>query len=148
MKSFNKKTQILFVSSLISLSLVFAPSATAATNTYVNNCGTAQVKPTSLTQFCADAGAGLSGIKWSSWNAKSATGTALYSENDCTPNCAAGKIFSTKVKVTLSQPTTTHGHLYLMKVSFKPFTGTKFNLPKGSTKPNGGSNWIADFWRN
>jgi len=147
MKTLNKISQILFLSSIISLFLV-APVLHAATNSYVNNCGTAQVKPNSLTQFCADAGAGLTGIKWSSWTSKSAMGTALYSENDCTPNCAAGKIFSTKVSVILSQPTTTHGHLYLMKVTFKPLVGAKFNLPKGSTKPNGGTSWIADFWRN
>jgi hypothetical protein len=116
-------------------------------NSYFNNCGTAAQKPISITQYCADAGTSVNGIKWSNWSKKSATGVGIYSVNMCNPNCAAGTVISHKVTVKLSQPQVTHGKLYLMKVTI--LSGDSSALPQSDTKakPIHSLTWVADFWR-
>lgn len=43
-------------------------------------------------------------MTWSSWNTAQAVGTGTEKLDDCTPNCAAGKLHAVPVKVVLSQP--------------------------------------------
>ena len=68
----------------------------------VLDCGTHATKPDSLTIYCADFGVNVNHIKWTKWAQSGATGTGQYSANNCTPNCASGKIISTNVKLTLN----------------------------------------------
>ena len=48
---------------------------------YAYDCGTIEYKPESLTPYCADAGVGVSGIKWDIWSAEKATGTGKFRIN-------------------------------------------------------------------
>ena len=131
----------------ISLCAVMSPMAntnvSAATPTsYYNNCGYPEYKPQSLTQYCADAGTGVTKIKWSSWTNTKATGTGSYYVNQCNPNCADGKLIWAKVRVVLSSPRMTHGKRYLMTVSVSSINGK--TLP-GESKSSTTS-WVTDYW--
>ena len=67
----------------------------------VLDCGNHATKPDTLTIYCADFGVNVNHIKWSKWAQSGAIGSGQYSANNCTPNCASGKVISTKVKLTL-----------------------------------------------
>ena len=51
---------------------------------------------------CADGNSYLQKIKWSTWTSTLAKATATYTENNCTPYCAAGKFINYPAKVKLS----------------------------------------------
>jgi hypothetical protein len=85
------------------------PSTSAAsvdTNIRVyGDCKAPTVEPPEIVLACADLGAVLEGLSWTSWTSTKATafGTLVY--NDCTPDCARGQHHSVPgTKVTLSTP--------------------------------------------
>src|SRR3981081_2754246 len=58
---------------------------------YAPDCtGRPHFQPRSIIAACADANLWLSGIHWSSWTTKAATGVAVYHWNDCVPACYSG----------------------------------------------------------
>jgi len=118
-------------------------NASAATHpSYVNDCGYAGYKPQSLTQYCADAGTGVTKIKWSSWTSTRAVGTGSYYANQCDPNCADGKLLWAKVKVVLSGAKFTHGKRYLMRVTVSSINGKPLpEAPRTTT-----IDWVTDYW--
>ncbi len=120
----------------------------APTQVFANNCGSASYKPTSLTQFCADAGTLVSTIRWSSWSAAGATGTGVLAINSCDPYCAAGKIYKSNVVIHLSGLKKVHGKEYLLQVSLTPVKGGKFNIPPSMKGIPGGASWTSSSWRN
>lgn len=122
-------------------------AATMQPNAYYNDCGTPTFAPKTITQFCADAGAGIVNIKWSSWGSTSAKGTGVYYINGCDPDCASGKVSKTSVNVLLSGLTTTHGKKYLMKVTVTPLLGKKFVWPATMNSVPTKVTWVTDFWR-
>lgn len=81
-----------------------AALAASSTRALAINCSQEQFKPKRITIACGDAGIWLSKLKWSKWSNTSATATGTYNQNTCKPNCAAGHIKRTAVKVTLSTP--------------------------------------------
>jgi hypothetical protein len=90
------------------------------------NCYKEQFKPKRITIACGDAGIWLGKLKWSSWGQSSAKGTGVYNQNDCTPDCADGKIKSYPVDVTLSKPKSCSGQTQLaFKHAALTFTGTR-----------------------
>ena len=120
----------------------------AATPSYYNDCGAAAVaKPKSITEFCADAGAGVVNIKWSTWGATSAKGTGTFYINGCDPDCASGKVSKTQVNVLLSGVTKTHGKNYLMNVTVTPLAGKKFVWPASMKPVPTQVTWVTDYWQ-
>jgi len=140
-------TTLLFVSALVGTTS--ANAAPMIPSAYYNNCGAAAVfMPSSITQFCGDAGAGVVNIKWSYWGAKSAKGVGTYYVNACDPTCVAGKVYkTTKVVVVLSGATKTHGKNYLMNVTVTPEAGKKFVWPPKQRPVPKKVTWITDMWR-
>jgi hypothetical protein len=63
---------------------------------------------------CADANASWKKVSWATWGSKSATGSGELYQNDCTPNCAAGRFRTYAAKVVLSEviKTKKYGALY------------------------------------
>ena len=118
----------------------------APTQVFANNCGIAEIKPSSLTQFCADAGTEVAKIRWNTWSAKGASGTGILAINSCDPYCAGGKIYQTKVIINLSGLRKTHGHQYLLSVSVKLSKGEKLNLPPKMKSVPGGMSWMSSVW--
>ncbi len=80
-----------------------ASSTGAATQTVVpRDCVHEAVEPHQIIITCADANFVLTGLKWSHWGRKSATGTGAAKINNCTPSCAEGHFHKYPVSVRLS----------------------------------------------
>ena len=141
------KNSALSILVLASSIIAITPSH-AATPSYYNNCGVAaQVKPNSITEYCADAGAGVISIKWSLWTRVSARGQGTFYVNDCTPTCVAGKVYRTRANVELSEATLTHGKNYLMKVTVTPAAAKYFFWSKKQKPIPSKITWVTDTWR-
>jgi hypothetical protein len=90
----------------IVLAILAVPSAALAANTsqpQAINCSQFKTRPMRITLSCGDAGTWLGKLKWSSWTSTKAVATGNFSENTCTPNCAAGHTKSVAMTVTLSK---------------------------------------------
>ena len=105
---------------------VAATAASASGKPFAINCSTEKFKPKRIVIACGDAGIWLGKLKWSSWTGASAKGTGVYNQNDCTPDCATGKIKSYPVQVTLSKVKTCPGQTNpAFKHAALTFTGTR-----------------------
>jgi hypothetical protein len=69
-----------------------------------------EVEPASYVAFCADDGAGLQQLHWTSWTPKLASGYGTMYENDCIPYCAAGHVYDYPALVVLWGSATVKGH--------------------------------------
>jgi hypothetical protein len=86
-------------------------AAPALARTYVTRgdaAGSAVFKPRS---FVAGSGAGggvlrLSGMSWSHWGTRSASGRGTFTYNICEPACASGNYRSASARVRLYRPRT------------------------------------------
>ena len=103
------------IMSVAGLALPVAASAAPALPK-VSDCGEVSAKPTGLVLSCADANIALETLKWSSWGKSTAKATGIFSENDCSPTCAAGTFNRYKANVTLSAPRTINGTKVFTKV--------------------------------
>ena len=140
----NRSFRAIVVLTLFSLVSYFltTPASAAAPPSYFNDCGYPEYKPQSLTEFCADAGNGVTKIKWSSWTSTKAVGTGSFYVKLCDPNCADGKVVWAKAKVVLSGAKFTRGKRYLMNVTVSSVNGKR--LP-GESKSTSIS-WVTDYW--
>ena len=78
------------------------PARFYAKQVVVLDCqGHPQVRPARYTLACADGNDYLSGLAWTSWGPRRASGTGTEHVNDCVPYCAAGRIRSYPVRVVL-----------------------------------------------
>lgn len=59
-------------------------------------------QPSSLVLTCADANSALMGLRWTDWGDSTASAAGVWSENDCTPNCATGKFSNYPATVTVT----------------------------------------------
>jgi hypothetical protein len=111
-------------------SVALAASGSTSGKPFAINCNNLQFKPKRIVIACGDAGIWLGKLKWSSWNGASAKGSGIYNQNDCTPDCASGKIKSYPVKVTLSKVKTCPGQTQrAFKQAALTYTGTR---PQGA----------------
>jgi hypothetical protein len=128
---------------IVFLTAAVATNVSAATPpSYFNDCGYPEYKPQSLTEFCADAGNGVTKIKWSSWTSTKAVGTGSFYVELCDPNCADGKVVWTKAKVVLSGAKFTRGKRYLMNVTVTSTNGKPLPGESKSTSIR----WVTDYW--
>jgi hypothetical protein len=90
------------------------PAAATTKSPSVMTCvGTTVVKPKAYTIACADANSYLSKLHWTVWVTGDGRATGTFTENSCTPDCAAGKFISHQAKIALSGArSTAHGLLY------------------------------------
>jgi hypothetical protein len=58
----------------------------------------------SVIQFSGDDGDVVTGIRWSSWGRRNATGRGTVGWDNCTPNCAEGTTRYLPATITLSAP--------------------------------------------
>jgi hypothetical protein len=65
-------------------------------------CSTPAVQPATIILSCADYGATLENLRWSSWTPTKATGVGIYSYKTCAPYCATSGSASVPASVTLS----------------------------------------------
>jgi hypothetical protein len=90
-------------------------SAAAATSLYtertvVINClGRPEIRPGSFTLTCADGYEYLTGLSWTSWTPKLASGYGTQVQNDCIPSCVGGHFHGYPVLVVLWGTAAVHG---------------------------------------
>jgi len=138
-----KRSAIIAITILaLSASFLTIPASSATPPSYFNDCGYPEYQPQSLTEFCADAGNGVTKIKWSSWTSTRASGTGSFYVNQCDPNCADGKLIWAKVKVVLSGAKVTRGKRYLMNVTVSSTNGKPLPGESNSTSIR----WVTDYW--
>jgi hypothetical protein len=90
---------------------VAAATSLYTENTVVINCaGHSQVRPGSFTLACADGNNALSGLSWTSWGPRLASGYGTQVQNDCIPYCAAGHFHRYPVLVVLWGTAALKGH--------------------------------------
>ena len=65
--------------------------------------GFSGVRPSAI-QFSADGGDVVTGIQWSTWGSRTATGHGTVGRDNCTPNCAEGRTSYVPARITLSAP--------------------------------------------
>jgi len=123
-----------FLSAALAVSLFSSQQSKTITPEQVLTweCETAQYKPESITITCADGGIFVEKIQWSTWSKEGATGTGIYSENLCEPNCAEGKRVTAPVKLTLSNLTEFKEKFYLRTIDISTQNGKDF--PWGRAK--------------
>jgi hypothetical protein len=72
--------------------------------------GQPEVRPGTLTLACADGNDYLTGLSWTSWAPRQASGYGTQMLNDCNPYCAAGHFHSYAVRITLWGSATVRGN--------------------------------------
>jgi hypothetical protein len=122
-KKFSRATTLmgaaLLLAPITAGGVVASSGAGASTSTRLLTCaGKVTSKPSTYVLSCADAGAGWNAVTWSVWNASSATGHGILRQNNCTPDCVAGKFISYRTTVNLSHVVTTkkYGALFARAV--------------------------------
>jgi hypothetical protein len=110
-----------WIASMVALSAILSPSAYAAqkspTPVFAVNCGTLSIKPTTLTASCPNPRVNINQISWDTWGKNGATGTGIYSANNCTPSCAAGIWSSVPVYIKLAPPSMKNNQLVMNLLS-------------------------------
>ena len=113
-----------------------APTGAPAPRPVVYDCGgQPQTRPASFELACADGGAVLTKITWSSWSASGARGTGQLSVNNCQPSCAGGKFVSTPTAITLSRPRSGSRPPYFTHLATSASMGDTRSWPLGTRGP-------------
>ena len=108
--------------------------------TWTYDCEFPVQRPEQIMLTCADGGIIVTDIKWQSWESNGATGSGMYSQNMCEPNCAEGKRVDTPVKVKLSELFEYKGRNVLRTLDIEAVGGRE--LPDGTA----GFTWdVAEF---
>jgi len=117
-----------FLSAALAVSLFLSQQSKTITPKQVLtwDCETAEYKPESITITCADGGIFVEKIQWSTWSKEGATGTGIYSENLCEPDCAEGERVTAPVKLTLSNLTGYKEKFYLRTIDISTQNGKDF----------------------
>ena len=97
-------------------------------------------RPEQIMLTCADGGMIVTDINWQEWESNRATGSGIYSQNMCEPNCAEGKRVDTPVKVKLSELFEYKGRNVLRTLDIEAVSGRE--LPNGAK----GFSWdVSEF---
>jgi hypothetical protein len=117
-----------FLSAALAVSLFSAQKTSAPTPEQILtwDCEIAAHKPESITITCADGGIYVEKIQWSTWSKDGATGSGIFSENMCEPNCAEGKRVTAQVNLTLSNLTKQNDKYYLRTLDIITSDGEDF----------------------
>ena len=90
------------------------------------NCELEERKPELIFLTCADGGLYVEKIKWSTWTKDGATGSGIFSENLCDPNCAEGQRVEAPVDLSLTNLTEQNGKYYLRTLDIITANGKDF----------------------
>jgi hypothetical protein len=104
----------------------------------ISACKHVKYKPGHYILACGDANAGLRHAKYAAWHLKRARGSGTYWFNDCTPNCASGKIRHQAATFRLYRPVATakHGALFTRMLVTAHGKTHKYYLPKRTVIDN------------
>lgn len=133
----NKPRAVLAISAvflsaaLIASYIQFQQPSIKATEVLTWDCESTVYKPESITLTCADGGEIIHSITWTIWTSKKASGTGIYSINQCNPNCAEGQRLEEPVEVALSNAEQKLKKIVYKTLIFRTLSGQ--NLPQQNT---------------
>jgi hypothetical protein len=61
-------------------------------------------RPDEVVIACGDGNARIKRLQWTTWSVTSATGTGVWEQNDCRPDCARGRFHPYAVRLVVSNP--------------------------------------------
>ncbi|MHB1467759.1 MAG: hypothetical protein ACYCU0_13175 [Solirubrobacteraceae bacterium] len=114
-------TALLSVAGSLALLAPAAGAKGSAARVYVaaKGCIGRAYKPTKLVLACADANLYVTGLKFSSYGASTAKATGTIHENQCKPNCAAGKFATHPATIVLTDVVKcSDGNAYYAKAKY------------------------------
>jgi hypothetical protein len=126
----------------ISLGAYSFISNARANHVYTVTCGIVDYKPGVFFKTCADGGIAVGQMQWESWSQNGARGKGTYAINNCSPDCASGKLFKVPVNVILtgnSPLDTVRGKRVLNRIVIK--TLDKKPLPLNSSNTD---SWVLE----
>ena len=126
----------------ISLGAYSFISNARANHVYTVTCGIVDYKPGVFFKTCADGGIAVGQMQWESWSQNGARGKGTYAINNCSPDCATGKLFKVPVDVILtgnSPLDTVRGKRVLNRIVIK--TLDKKPLPLNSSNTE---SWVLE----
>ena len=126
----------------ISLGAYSFISNARANHVYTVTCGIVDYKPGVFFKTCADGGIAVGQMQWESWSQNGARGKGTYAINNCSPDCATGKLFKVPVDVILtgnSPLDTVRGKRVLNRIVIK--TLDKKPLPLNSSNTD---SWVLE----
>lgn len=104
------------------------------------NCELPEQRPESIFLSCANGGVLVYDIQWTTWSPSGASGTGIFSENQCEPTCADGQRAEVSVIVSLSNLLAYKGRNVLQTLNIEVIDGQE--LPSGGTSMS----WnVAEF---
>jgi hypothetical protein len=77
------------------------PPRFAGCASFTSPAAAGRVRPSSVTLACGDGNFYVTSLRWTSWGPRSAAGTGIGHQNDCTPYCAAGTFHRYRVSLRL-----------------------------------------------
>lgn len=97
-----------------------ADPAVLASHTYLIDCEHQPVvRPATFVLTCADANSSIEPATWEVWGGAVARGTGTYLENDCTPDCAAGRFRAYPVVLIADDLATADGTAHYRRISLR-----------------------------
>ena len=100
--------------------------------TWTYDCEFPVQRPHEIMLTCGDGGMVITDITWKSWTTSGATGTGMYSQNMCHPNCTNGTRVDASVSIKLSKPFEYKGRNVLKTLDIHAARGRE--LPNGGTR--------------
>lgn len=113
-------------------------AGTGAGRTYVtSDCNGAAFKPREVILTCGDAGLVATKMQWKHWGAARANGVGTGREKVCVPNCAAGRVATGKMQLSLFRPRLCpqDGKRHFTRVHYSWPNGAPGEGPKQGTIP-------------
>ncbi len=90
------------VTAALALGVTAASTGAAAVTKVPRDCKHETFKPKGILIACGDGSLYMTGMHWSSWGRKSASGVGTAHLNDCIPFCAAGHFHKYKARIKLT----------------------------------------------
>ena len=115
--------------SLVLVGSAGASSTSSGAPSVLTCAGKAVIRPTSYVLACADANAYFNSLRWTIWNKTTATATATFVQNNCEPNCAAGKFIRYPATLKLSKPKSTKLGLLFSAINYTYSVSESQSLP-------------------
>lgn len=100
--------------------VIVPPADVDPKKVYTFVCELPTRKATMFTTACADFGVAVFDIKWNVWSVDGATGTGVFSVNDCEPDCASGTRHEVPVHVWLTDVTSDGKYYFLNTLKIVP----------------------------
>lgn len=117
-------TSAVFLSAaLVANYFLLQKSSIKATEVLTWDCESPEYKPDTITLACADGGLLLRSIDWKEWGSEGASGSGIYSENNCQPDCSRGQFSDTRVEISLKPSVRANSAAYLENLVIKPLKG-------------------------